>query len=99
MDKQRVLWKNSNQEVIRLKALLQAAEESEQQHRTQLTNAQEQTQKLKTKMQTVEKVIRILQGGIAVNRYFFLSFQSLLLNAVCFEILLDTYVFSRKGFF
>lgn len=68
VDKQRVLWKNSNQEVIRLKALLQAAEESEQQHRTQLTNAQEQTQKLKTKMQTVEKVIRVLQGGIAVNR-------------------------------
>lgn len=70
VDKRRVLWKSSSQEVTRLKALLQAAEETEQQHRTQLTSAQLQTQKLKMKMQSVEKVIGVLQGGIAVNRYF-----------------------------
>lgn len=71
VDKHRVLWKNSSQEVNRLKALLLAAEETEQQHRTQLTNSQLQTQKLKMKMQSVEKVISVLQGSIAVNRYSF----------------------------
>ena len=68
VDKRRVLWKNSSQEVVRLKAMLQAAEETEQQHRTHLTNAQQQTQKFKMKMQAIEKTIKVLQGGIGVNR-------------------------------
>lgn len=68
VDKNRLLWLNSSQEVNRLKALLQAAEGTERQLRTQLTNSQLQTQRLKTKMQSVERQVTVLHSGIGAHR-------------------------------
>lgn len=68
VDKNRLLWMKSSQEVSRLKAMLLAAEETERQLRTQLTNSQQQTQRLKTKMQTVERQVTLLHNGIGIHR-------------------------------
>ncbi|XP_057376813.1 nucleolar and coiled-body phosphoprotein 1-like isoform X2 [Daphnia carinata] len=68
VDKNRLLWLNSSQEVNRLRALLQTAEETERQLRTQLTNSQLQTQRLKTKMQSIERQVTVLNSGIGTHR-------------------------------
>ncbi|KAK4036974.1 hypothetical protein OUZ56_029019 [Daphnia magna] len=68
VDKNRLLWLNSSQEVSRLRALLQTAEETERQLRTQLTNSQLQTQRLKTKMQSIERQVTVLNSGIGTHR-------------------------------
>ncbi len=68
VDQNRLLWVKSSQEVSRLRALLQAAEETERQLRTQLTNSQLQTQRLKTKMQSVERQVTVLHSGIGAHR-------------------------------
>lgn len=68
VDQNRLLWVKSSQEVSRLRAMLQAAEETERQLRTQLTNSQLQTQRLKTKMQSVERQVTVLHSGIGAHR-------------------------------
>ena len=68
VDQNRLLLDKSSQEVKRLKAMLQAAEETERQLRTQLTNSQLQTQRLKTKMQSVERQVTVLHSGIGAHR-------------------------------
>lgn len=68
VDKNRLLWLKSNQDVSRLKSMLQTAEETERQLRSQLSNSQDQMQRLKTKMQSVERQVEMLHSGIVSTR-------------------------------
>lgn len=68
VDKNRSLWMKSSAEVGRLKEMLSAAEETEKQLRNQLTNSQLQMQRLKTKMQSVERQVTVLHNGIGAHR-------------------------------
>ena len=68
VNKQHALWLQSSQEVTRLKKMLLQAEESEKTLRSQLTSSQQHTQRLKTRMQAVERSITLLQSGLSINR-------------------------------
>lgn len=68
VDKNRLLWMKSSQEVSRLKEMLSAAEETEKQLLSQLKGSQLQTQRLKTKLQSVERQVTVLNNGIGAHR-------------------------------
>lgn len=51
--------------------MLVSAEQNEQQLRTQLANSQLHAQRLKTKIQTIERQVTLLNQGLVTHRYFY----------------------------
>lgn len=68
VDKNRALLERSSQEVVRLKAMLQSAEETERQFKLQLNNSQSQLQQLSKKMLFLEKELSALHNGATLPR-------------------------------
>ena len=52
--------------------MLALAEQNEQQMRTQFTTSQQHAQRLKTKIQTIERQVTSLNLGLVTHRYFLL---------------------------
>ena len=75
-EKNRSLWQKSNSEVNKLKSMLALAEQNEQQLRTQFNNSQQHAQRLKTKIQTIERQVTSLNLGLVTHRYIVFCYSS-----------------------